>query len=73
MPRAARAIAQGETVSVNLETGHIVNITTGAIYNAQAYPPSILRIIRAGGLIAATREKIAQRSSAAQAAAAPGA
>jgi len=72
-PAAARAIAQGATVSVNLETGRIVNTTTGQTFDAQAYPPSILRIIRAGGLIAATREKIAQRSPAAQPAATPGA
>ena len=72
-PAAARAIAQGATVSVNLETGRIVNTTTGQAFDAQAYPPSILRIIRAGGLIAATREKIAHRSPAAQPAATPGA
>jgi 3-isopropylmalate/(R)-2-methylmalate dehydratase small subunit len=72
-PEAAQAVAQGEMVSVNLETGRIVNTTTGAVYNAQAYPPSILRIIRAGGLVAATREKFAQRSPSAQPAATPGA
>ncbi len=58
-PAATVGVQQGQQVSVNVETGHIVNLTTGQIFNAQAYPDSILRIIRAGGLVAATREKLA--------------
>ena len=49
---------QGDALQVDLASGRIENVTTGQTFQAQAYPDSILRIIEAGGLIAATREKL---------------
>ena len=58
-PEAIGAIQQGDTAEVDLANGRITDTTSGQSFQAQPYPESILRIIRAGGLVAATREKIA--------------
>ena len=50
-PEAAEAIANGDTVSVDFETGVITDETTGQSFQAAAFPPFIQAIIEAGGLI----------------------
>jgi 3-isopropylmalate dehydratase small subunit len=57
-PEAVAAAHQGDTLQVDLASGHIENVTTGQSFQAQPYPDSILQIIAAGGLINATREKL---------------
>jgi len=57
-PEAVAAIKAGDRVTIDLLAGRITNETTGAVFAAQPYPESILRIINAGGLINATREKL---------------
>lgn len=59
-PEAVRAVRQGDEVRANLMTGRVDVISDGVTrtYQAQSYPDSILRIIQAGGLIAATRDKL---------------
>ena len=49
-PAAARAISAGDEVSVDLETGEIVDKTTGQIFAAEPFPPFMLELIAAGGL-----------------------
>ncbi len=44
-------IKAGDTLSVDLETGEIVNTTTGVTINAQPLPGFIQDIARSGGLI----------------------
>ena len=51
-PAAARAISAGDEVSVDLETGEIVDQTTGQIFAAEPFPPFMLELIAAGGLAA---------------------
>ncbi len=55
---AVSAIRAGDTVRVDLASGRIENVTTRQSFQAQSYPESIMRIITAGGLIAATRQKL---------------
>ncbi len=55
---AAAAIKAGDRLHVDLASGRIEDVTIGQSFQAQAYPESILRIIAAGGLIAATRQKL---------------
>jgi 3-isopropylmalate/(R)-2-methylmalate dehydratase small subunit len=55
---AVAAVRAGDTVRVDLASGRIENVTTGQSFQAQSYPESIMRIITAGGLIAATRQKL---------------
>jgi 3-isopropylmalate dehydratase small subunit len=55
---AVAAVKAGDTVRVDLSSGRIEDVTTGQSFQAQSYPESIMRIITAGGLIAATRQKL---------------
>jgi 3-isopropylmalate dehydratase small subunit len=57
-PEAVAAVQAGDTLRVDLASGRIDDVTTGQSFQAQSYPESILRIIAAGGLIAATRQKL---------------
>ncbi|WP_409968136.1 3-isopropylmalate dehydratase small subunit [Bengtsoniella intestinalis] len=54
---AAEAIEAGHTVSVNFDTGAIVDETTGAHFQAQPFPPFIQKIIKAGGLMNSLQSK----------------
>jgi len=59
-PDAVDGIADGDQVSVDADTGTITNITTGAVYQAQPFPPFIREIIEQGGLVEATKAKVGQ-------------
>ena len=54
---AANGIDDGDTVSVNFDTGVITNETKGETYQAAAFPPFIQSIIQAGGLLKSLRER----------------
>ena len=51
-PAAALAIAAEDEVSVDLETGEIINCTTGQTFRAEPFPPFMMELIAAGGLVA---------------------
>ena len=53
---AADAIAKGDEVSVDFDTGTINDITTGKSWQAQPFPPFIQNIIAKGGLLASLKE-----------------
>ena len=59
-PEAVDAISQGDVVSVDADTGVIVDETTGQTYQAQPLPPFIREIIEAGGLINRTKAKLGE-------------
>lgn len=48
---AVDAIQAGDVVSVDTQTGKIVDKTTGAAFTAEPFPPFIAEIIQAGGLV----------------------
>ena len=49
-PEAAAAISKGDRVTVDTDTGEIVE-TTGQTFHALPFPPFITEIIEAGGLL----------------------
>ena len=49
-PEAAAAIAAGDAVSVDIATGGITDITTGATFQSEPFPPFMQQLIAAGGL-----------------------
>jgi len=53
---AADAIAAGDQVSVDFDTGIITDVTTGQTFRAQPFPEFIRNIIKAGGLLASLKE-----------------
>ena len=58
-PEAVDGISQGDIVEVDADEGLITNVSTGAVYHAQPFPPFIREIIEAGGLINRTKAKLA--------------
>ena len=56
-PAAADAIAAGDLVSVDFDTGVITDETTGATFQAEPFPPFIQEIIAAGGLMNSIRAR----------------
>jgi 3-isopropylmalate/(R)-2-methylmalate dehydratase small subunit len=60
-PEAVDGINDGDTVAVDADAGTITNVTTGATYQAQPFPPFIKGIIEQGGLIASVRDRVAGR------------
>ena len=55
-PEAVDEINANDEVSVNFDTGEIIDKTTGKIYMAQPFPPFIQNIIKCGGLLASLKE-----------------
>jgi len=49
----------GDELEVDLESGAIRNLTKGAAFQAKAYPPFMLELMRAGGLVEYTKERLA--------------
>ena len=58
-PEAVDAIADGDTVSVDTETGLITDETTGATFPD---PPFIAEIIEAGGLVPRWQKKLGKEA-----------
>ncbi|WP_029321272.1 3-isopropylmalate dehydratase small subunit [Butyrivibrio sp. AE3004] len=48
---AAKEINDGDTVSINFDTGVITDETTGKSYQGQAFPPFMQKIIDCEGLV----------------------
>lgn len=55
-PAASEAIAQGDTVAIDFDTGVITDETTGQTFQAEPFPPFIQKIIAAGGLMNSLRQ-----------------
>ena len=50
-PAASEAIAEGDMVSIDFDTGVITDETTGRTFQAAPFPPFIQNIIAKGGLM----------------------
>ena len=59
-PAAADAIAAGDTVSVDFDTGVITDESTGGVFQAEPFPRFLQEIIAAGGLMNSIKAKAAQ-------------
>ena len=57
-PEAAAAIQNGDEVSVDFETGVIIDNTTGQTFHATAFPAFIQGIIAQGGLLNYIKTKV---------------
>ena len=55
---APDGISMGDSVEVDLEKGTIRNITTGKQYIAKPYPEFMSRLVKAGGLIEYTKQRV---------------
>ena len=59
-PEASEAIKAGDIVTVDTETGVIVDETTGETFQAKPFPPFIQKIVESGGLLKYLKEKQAK-------------
>jgi 3-isopropylmalate/(R)-2-methylmalate dehydratase small subunit len=50
-PEAVDGINEGDEVTVDLASGEIANLTTGATFQAQPLPPFMRELVEAGGLL----------------------
>jgi 3-isopropylmalate/(R)-2-methylmalate dehydratase small subunit len=57
-PAAVEGVESGHQLAIDLEAGRIQNLTTGAVYQAEPYPPFMMDIITAGGLVSYTRQRL---------------
>jgi len=57
-PQAVEGTKAGQRLEVELETGAIRNLDTGEAFRAESYPPFMMEIIEAGGLVAQTRRQL---------------
>ena len=57
-PEAARDLADGDQVEVDLASGRIHNITKGSTYQAESFPEFMQDIMKAGGLINYVSRKV---------------
>lgn len=55
---AADNIDDGDEVEVDFNTGEIKNITKNQVYQAEAFPEFMRDIMKAGGLVSQTKEKL---------------
>ena len=56
----------GHRLEVDLESGTVRNLTTGNDYRAKPYPPFMMELLSAGGLVAYTRQRISSGRGPAQ-------
>lgn len=59
---AADDIKEGDEITVDLDSGVIINNTTGAKYQSAPVPPFMQELINSGGLMAYTQKKIGLRN-----------
>jgi 3-isopropylmalate/(R)-2-methylmalate dehydratase small subunit len=57
-PSAVDDAEQGHQLEIDLEKGRIYNLTAGSVYQAEPYPPFMMEIIEAGGLVPYARRRI---------------
>jgi 3-isopropylmalate/(R)-2-methylmalate dehydratase small subunit len=57
-PEAVMDADAGQILEIELETGTIQNLDTGQVFRAAPYPPFMMEIISAGGLIEFTRNEL---------------
>ncbi len=60
-PAAVEGTQTGQIVEVDLERGLIRNLDTGALFQAEPFPPFLMEIIRSGGLVEFVRRRLSER------------
>lgn len=55
---AVDGVEAGHRLEIDLERGRLRNLTTGQVYQAEPYPPFMMDIIAAGGLVPYTRQRM---------------
>jgi 3-isopropylmalate/(R)-2-methylmalate dehydratase small subunit len=59
-PEAVDGTRAGDTLDIDLDAGEITNVTRKKTYTAKPFPPFMLELIAAGGLIEHTKKRLAR-------------
>jgi 3-isopropylmalate/(R)-2-methylmalate dehydratase small subunit len=62
-PECVEKTKNGDTLEVDLATGKIVNLSSGQVFTAKPYPDFMSELIKAGGLVEYTKNRLAGRRS----------
>lgn len=62
-PEAVAHAEMGDTLTVDLTAGTIMNHTTGQTYQAAPFPEGVMKIIRAGGLMNSIKDEVQAREA----------
>ena len=62
-PGIHAAFKDGEELEVDIDSGVVKNVTTGKVLKAEALPPNIQNILKRGGLVEVTKEKLAAKAA----------
>jgi len=57
-PEAVAGTQKGHRLEVDLKSGEVCNLTSGQTYRAKPYPPFMMALIEAGGLVPYTRQRL---------------
>jgi len=60
-PEAVEETEQGDLLQLDLEAGTVHNLRTGLTYTTSPLPPFVMSIIRAGGLIPYTAQRLGKK------------
>jgi 3-isopropylmalate/(R)-2-methylmalate dehydratase small subunit len=60
-PEAAKSIRTGDELEVELDQGIIKNLTQNKTYQAQAFPPFMQQLIKAGGLMPFVKARLSAK------------
>ena len=63
-PQAVEETQKGDLLAADLGAGTVTNLRTGRTYQVSPFPPFIMGIIEAGGLVPYTRERLRAQSRA---------
>jgi 3-isopropylmalate/(R)-2-methylmalate dehydratase small subunit len=58
-PELVEITEDGDEVTVDLARGEVTNVTKGRSFRAEPFPEFMLEIVKAGGLVAYTRARLA--------------
>jgi 3-isopropylmalate/(R)-2-methylmalate dehydratase small subunit len=62
-PECVEKTKTGDLLEVDLTTGKVVNMSNGLVFTAKPYPDFMSELIKAGGLINYTKNRLAERRS----------
>jgi 3-isopropylmalate/(R)-2-methylmalate dehydratase small subunit len=62
-PEAAAALANGQEISVDMDTGVITDLASGKKYSSQPIPPFMQQLLAAGGLMAFIKKNLEAKSA----------
>jgi 3-isopropylmalate/(R)-2-methylmalate dehydratase small subunit len=62
-PECVEKTKTGDTLEVDLTTGKVVNLSNGLVFTAKPYPVFMSELIKSGGLINYTKNRLAERRS----------